>query len=339
MEICDNSISNPLVSVRCFTYNQSAYIKDALNGFVMQQTNFPFVVLVVDDASTDGEQEVIRKFMTEEFELSDASVAYEKETEFAYIQYAQHKANKNCFMVAMFLKENHYSQKKKKFPYLAEWRDGVKYEAICEGDDYWIDPLKLQKQVDFLEENDECGLVYGKAKEFLQDKGKFGILIGGKAMSFEDIFFKGNPVPTLTACYRVKILNEYRENMQLPNFAMGDLPMWLYISKHYSIHFIDEVLGVYRVLKNSASGRISYDARLRFIQSSFDVRRFFCDYYKLPYMNSLDEFKARVYYLSAKEFGQIEDMRKHYVCIKNKLSIKERVVHYLYILGIVGNKG
>jgi len=339
MEICDNSISNPLVSVRCFTYNQSAYIKDALNGFVMQQTNFPFVVLVVDDASTDGEQEVIRKFMTEEFELSDASVAYEKETEFAYIQYAQHKTNKNCFMVAMFLKENHYSQKKKKFPYLAEWRDGVKYEAICEGDDYWIDPLKLQKQVDFLEENDECGLVYGKAKEYLQTKGMCGSFIGGKATSFEDIFFKGNPVPTLTACYRVKILNEYRKNIQLPNFAMGDLPMWLYISKHYSIHFIDEVLGVYRVLKNSASGRISYDARLRFIQSSFDVRRFFCDYYKLPYMNSLDEFKARVYYLSAKEFGQIEDMRKHYVCIKNKLSIKERVVHYLYILGIVGNKG
>ena len=182
-----------LVSVRCFTYNQSAYIKDALNGFVMQQTNFPFVVLVVDDASTDGEQEVIRKFMTEEFELSDASVAYEKETEFAYIQYAQHKTNKNCFMVAMFLKENHYSQKKKKFPYLAEWRDGVKYEAICEGDDYWIDPLKLQKQVDFLEENDECGLVYGKAKEYLQTKGMCGSFIGGKATSFEDIFFKGNP--------------------------------------------------------------------------------------------------------------------------------------------------
>lgn len=149
-----------LVSVRCFTYNQSAYIKDALNGFVMQQTNFPFVVLVVDDASTDGEQEVIRKFMTEEFELSDASVAYEKETEFGYIQYAQHKTNKNCFMVAMFLKENHYSQKKKKFPYLVEWRDNVKYEAICEGDDYWIDPLKLQKQVDFLEENPDYSMVH-----------------------------------------------------------------------------------------------------------------------------------------------------------------------------------
>ena len=336
MEICENSISNPLVLVRCFTYNQSAYINDALNGFVMQQTNFPFVVLVVDDASTDGEQEVIRKYMMEEFDLSDTSVAYEKETEYAYIQYAQHKSNKNCFMVAMFLKENHYSQKKPKYPYLSEWRDNVKYEALCEGDDYWIDPLKLQKQVDFLEKNPDCGLVYGRAIEFLQDKGKVGNLVGGKATSFEDIFFNGNPVPTLTACYRVKIVNEYRERMQLPKFAMGDLPMWLYMSKHYSIHFIDEVLGVYRVLKNSASCRMSYDARLQFIQSSFDVRQFFCDYYKLPYMNSLDEFKAKLYYLAAKEFGKIEDMRKHYVIIKNKLSIKERFVHYLYVLGILG---
>jgi glycosyltransferase involved in cell wall biosynthesis len=126
----------------------------------MQRTNFPFVVLVVDDASTDGEQEVIRKFMAEEFDLSDTSVAYEKETEYAFIQYAQHKTNKNCFMVVMFLKENHYSQKKKKFPYLTEWRDRVKYEAICEGDDYWIDPLKLQKQVDFLEENPDYSMVH-----------------------------------------------------------------------------------------------------------------------------------------------------------------------------------
>ena len=74
----------------------------------MQKTNFAFEVLVHDDASTDGEQEVIRKFMAEEFDLSDTSVAYEKETEYAYIQYAQHRTNKNCFMVAMFLKENHY---------------------------------------------------------------------------------------------------------------------------------------------------------------------------------------------------------------------------------------
>lgn len=323
------------VMVRCATYNHSKYIQETLNGFAIQNTDFPFICIVVDDASTDGNQEVIRRYANENCNISKAEISEDDISKYIRVS---HKRNANCFFLFCLLKVNLYGKPEKKEIY-KPYRVVCRYEALCEGDDYWIDPLKLQKQVDFLEKNPDYGLVYGRAKEFLQDKGKFGILIGGKAMSFEDIFFKGNPVPTLTACYRVKFLNEYRENMQLPNFAMGDLPMWLYISKHYSIHFIDEVLGVYRVLKNSASGRISYDARLRFIQSSFDVRQFFCDYYKLPYMNSLDEFKARVYYLSAKEFGKIEDMRKHYVCIKNKLSIKERVVHYLYILGIVGNKG
>ena len=318
--------------VRCPTYKHSEYICDTLKGFAIQETNFPFICIVVDDASTDGNQEVIRRYANDNCDMSNA---YVSDDDISVYMRVPHKTNTNCVYLFCFLKVNLYCKPEKAEIY-KPYRAVCEYEAPCEGDDYWIDPLKLQKQVDFLEENPDCGLVYGRAKEFLQDKGKFGILIGGKAMSFEDIFFKGNPVPTLTACYRVKILNEYRKNMQLPNFAMGDLPIWLYISKHCSIHFIDEVLGVYRVLKNSASCRMSYDARLQFIQSSFDVRQFFCDYYKLPYMNSLDEFKAKVYYLAAKEFGKIEDMRKHYVCVKNKLSIKERVVHYLYMLGILG---
>lgn len=147
-----------MVAVQCMTFNQSKYILDALNGFVMQQTNFPYVVMVVDDASTDGEQEVIRKFVSEQFDTNDASVAYEKETDYAHITYAQHKTNKNCYIAILYLKENHYSQRKPKMPYLAEWRDYVKYEALCEGDDYWIHPQKLQMQVDFLEENREYSM-------------------------------------------------------------------------------------------------------------------------------------------------------------------------------------
>ena len=83
-----------LVGVECMTFNQSKYILDALNGFVMQQTNFLFVVMVVDDASTDGEQEVIRQFVSEQFDLADTNISYEKETDYAYITYAQHKTNK-----------------------------------------------------------------------------------------------------------------------------------------------------------------------------------------------------------------------------------------------------
>ena len=65
----ENTEYKYLVSVRCMTYNHAPYILDALNGFVMQKTTFPYVVQVVDDASTDGEQEVIRKYVAEQFDL------------------------------------------------------------------------------------------------------------------------------------------------------------------------------------------------------------------------------------------------------------------------------
>ena len=139
------------VCCTCFTFNQAKYITDAMNGFTMQQTSFPFVCTIVDDASTDGEQDVIRKYVDENFDFSDGSVAFHKETDYAHITYAQHKINKNCYFAVLYLKENHYSQRKPKMGYLSEWRDVCQYEALCEGDDWWISAEKLQKQYDILE--------------------------------------------------------------------------------------------------------------------------------------------------------------------------------------------
>ena len=148
------------VTVSCMTYNQSKYITDAMNGFTMQQTSFPFVCTIVDDASTDGEQEVIRKYVEDNFDFSEGSVAYHKETDYAHITYAQHKTNKNCYFAVLYLKENHYSKHKDKSPYLKDWRDGVEYMAICEGDDYWIVPDKLQVQYDMLLKAPNAMMVY-----------------------------------------------------------------------------------------------------------------------------------------------------------------------------------
>ena len=150
------------VCVRCFTFNQAKYIEDALNGFAMQKTDFPFVCCIVDDASTDGEQEVIKKYMNMHFDYSPNSVSFEKETDYAYIHYAQHKENKNCHFAVLFLKENLYSKNEgnKKFDYISEWRKKCEYEAFCEGDDYWINPDKLHKQVKYMDENPDCGLTY-----------------------------------------------------------------------------------------------------------------------------------------------------------------------------------
>ena len=129
-----NNIENPefKVFVRCMTYNQSKYIVETMNGFTMQQTDFPFVCCIVDDSSTDGEQKIISKYLNKYFDMSAASGSYTEETDYAYIFFAQHKENKNCYFSVLFLKENLYCKKEeyKKFYYMSRWRNRCKYEDI-----------------------------------------------------------------------------------------------------------------------------------------------------------------------------------------------------------------
>lgn len=246
-----------MVGVRCFTFNQSRYILDALNGFVMQQTNFPFVIMVVDDASTDGEQEVIAKFISEQFDTTDSSVAYEKETDYAHISYAQHKINKNCYIAALYLKESHYSQRKAKMPYLSEWRDNAKYEALCEGDDYWIDALKLQKQVDFLEENEEYVLTCHRYKIYDQEKNEWHNS-DGLDRYFENktyIIFDNNVkiwlTKTLTLMYRISAAQEY----DLYKGKKRDTVLNYFLLKKGFGYCFNEVMGVYRLNNGGICGK------------------------------------------------------------------------------------
>lgn len=141
------------VLVCCFTYNQSKYIEDALNGFAMQQTEFPFVCLVMDDCSTDGEQEVIKAWMERECDMVKAEYI---DIELSNVIIVPHKSNTSCTFAFYFLKQNLYSSDKKKMNMVYPWRECCEYEAICEGDDYWIDPEKLQKQAEYMDEHRGC---------------------------------------------------------------------------------------------------------------------------------------------------------------------------------------
>lgn len=147
------------VLVRCMTYNQSKYIKDALNGFAMQQTDFPFVCLVMDDCSTDGEQGVIKAWMERECDMEKAENI---EIEKSFVTIVHHKSNLNCQFAFYFLKENLY-RKGGKAPMIAPWREHCEYEALCEGDDYWISPEKLQKQVSFLDVHSGYSMCFSNA--------------------------------------------------------------------------------------------------------------------------------------------------------------------------------
>ena len=125
-------MSEKLVSIFCLTYNHVGYIRDALDGFVNQKTNFKYDVFVYDDASTDGTSDILMKYQEMYPDVFNVYIS-ERNT---------------------WKDENRY-----KFLYDLEIKNlNAKYVAVCEGDDYWTDPLKLQKQVDILEKNQKISL-------------------------------------------------------------------------------------------------------------------------------------------------------------------------------------
>ena len=139
------------VCVYCTAYNHEDYIEKAMDGFSMQKTNFPVVSVIIDDASTDNTVNKLKQYFQKHFNIEDESVAYKTENDYGTVLFSQHKNNLNCYFAIILLNVNHHSQKKSKLPYISQWRDKSKYQALCEGDDYWCHPMKLQKQVDYLE--------------------------------------------------------------------------------------------------------------------------------------------------------------------------------------------
>ena len=132
----DNS-EIPVVSICSITYNHANYIRDTIESFLMQKTNVPIEIIIHDDASTDGTTEIIKEY----------SIKFPN------------------IIIPIIQTENQYSKGVRgiaarfTFP-----RARGKYIALCEGDDYWTDPYKLQKQVDFLEANPDCSLCFHASK-------------------------------------------------------------------------------------------------------------------------------------------------------------------------------
>lgn len=243
------------VDVLCATYNQSKYIVDTLNGFTMQQTNFPFVCLIYDDASTDGEQEVIKKYLDDYFEMDTAEIA---DTSIAYTIIAIHKTNKNCTFAVHFLKENHYQQKKSRIPYFNLWRERCEYEALCEGDDYWIDEKKLCKQVEILDKNLSYGLVRTDVNRLIQSKNIIepsifkSIYKKKKTNWYKYYLLYGSFAAPCTWLYRLSLYEDHT-NLNQEFFFTGDICLLLTIARKSQIYFLDEVTSVYRVMDESAS--------------------------------------------------------------------------------------
>jgi glycosyltransferase involved in cell wall biosynthesis len=209
--------SDVLVSVFCPVYNHEKYLRQCLDGIVMQKTNFQIEVFVQDDASTDNSPEIILEY-----------------------------AKKHDFIIPLLHKKNVFSTGESINNYFFEHAKG-KYLAICEGDDYWTDPLKLQKQVDFLEQNEDFSICFHDVKILKDDKIVDDFIISPtekEEFELED-FLIGNFMHTLSVMYRnskevVDYLNPINGNL------LADFYMHAVFAAFGKIKRIDQVMAVYR---------------------------------------------------------------------------------------------
>ena len=225
-----------LVAIHCLVYNHEPYLRDCLEGFVMQQTNFPFVAIVHDDASTDGSAAIIREY--EEKYPDIIKPIYETEN-----QWRKPDGSLGRIMNA------------------AIDATGAKYVAMCEGDDYWTDPLKLQKQVDFLENHPEYSMCFHGAEIKIQgvDRSKCGArceYVQDKEYSSTDLFAEWI-VPTASIVYDKQRVNQY--SIKHPEWATrGDIILVLKCAHIGKVWGMSDKMSVYRMQPNSVSHNPKY---------------------------------------------------------------------------------
>lgn len=301
-------MKNILVSISCLTFNHEKYIKQTIDSFLMQKTNFKFEILIHDDASTDNTATIIKE--------------YEKKYPTLF----------RC----IYQKENQYSQgirgimSRFNFP-----RAKGKYIALCEGDDYWTDPLKLQKQIDFLENNEEFGLVHAQMNKLFDATNKIIPINKDRSKTSFVELLKENPIVTLTTVMRKDLLLKYMEEVQpqTKKWIAGDTPMWLWFSLHSKIHFLDEIMATYRVCLGSMSNVIGSEKYLDYIKSRLSIRKFFVDKYfssKKEYLNIIHKrfYKDAEYHaLKIKEKDIIDTISLEFK--KNKMFIKSAYFHLM----------
>lgn len=267
---------NPLVSVNVTTYQHHDYIRNCLDGILMQRCSFDYEIIIGEDQSTDGTREIC-------------------------IEYA----NKFPDKIRLFLRDRKMSQYYENGRYITRFNaiwtrmsSRGEYAAICEGDDYWTDPNKLQMQVEFLQKNPEYGLVFTDADCLIEDTN---FLIpaqdkaSGRKIPEGDVFemlLYDNPYRTCTSMFRKDLIDQI-ELAANPRFKMGDLILWLTIAYKSKIGYLPKSTTVYRLRKNSASHFTELLPYKRFNRSRYRASLYFSSKYNVNFSRSTFKKKQK----------------------------------------------
>lgn len=215
----------PLVSICCITYNHEKYVRDAIEGFLMQCTDFKFEIVIHDDASTDKTVSILKDYEKKYPQL--IRVIYEMENQYSKFE-----------NVTQFF-----------FPMMRKELKG-KYVAVCEGDDYWIDVNKLQTQIDYMESHPDCVMT-----------GHDAIMINCKTgekrrmrrfqegdLTVEDVISAS--IPTASFIYKKEMLDI--SGFFLETGEVGDYPLQLFCATEGKIHYFDKAMSIHLVLTENA---------------------------------------------------------------------------------------
>lgn len=263
-----------MVSVICLAYNHEKYIKKTLEGFVMQKTSFSVEFIVHDDASTDSTASIIREFEKKYPDL----------------------------IKPIYQKENQYSKGVAIARNLQMEAKG-KYMAFCEGDDYWIDEHKLQKQIEFMESHPNCTLTIHNGLRLNDRTGQFKRLDPYAKTGFltmNDVLVEtGEMTPTASMVIRSCVLKKMPMDVfRVP--GVGDRPRRLYLATQGEVFYFEDIMCVYRTDNSSSfGGTILRDSKKskQLLSDMLDFFDRFDNYTNYAYTSYIDLAKSKEYYL------------------------------------------
>lgn len=298
-----------MVSIECCVYNHEPYLRKCLDGFVMQKTNFPFEAIVHDDASTDGSAAII-------------------------LEYAEKYPN---IIKPIIETENQYS---KGHGILRKFLDTLlkgKYIAWCEGDDYWVDPLKLQKQVDFMEEHPDYGLIHTMFDSTPIRRFSTNVPLNLEDNYLIDLLKRQYTIGSLTALYRRSLYESIPKYYMIYDFGRRDYPLWIELAHESKIKYLPDCTAVYRILENSMSHSKDTESEIRFHKLGWDCAAFYAKKY-----NVVIEFNMSYFYDAcikcAFNHKDVVIAKKYFKEAKNNkaLSKKGRLFYYATQFPLLG---
>lgn len=301
----------PLVSICCLVYNHEKYLKQCLDGFVNQKTTFKFEILIHDDASTDHSKEIIQEYV-------------ENYPDLFYPIYQ----TKN--QMSQGVRVNYEIQYK---------RAKGKYIALCEGDDYWCDPFKLQRQVDVLE-NFPHDFFCAHKVEKISPSGvglssyvepnmeKLSIIDGTVFLRRYFSGSEGYPFQTSSYLFRRELIETMPDFKTV--FRVGDVPIFLWGAYCGNIHYIDEPMSCYRVNAPGSTNLKLRNQEYALKRLKGTVEGFISFNYATNEAFYHDMFHQLCYlsfqiWLTDKEYTLFIPIER----IKNELSIKEKTKCWL----------